>query len=69
MAAVGYLAKLGRRITILEERNRAINDQLAILHENDNVAELKLDKVSDALVGISTKLDLLLEGKLRVDDK
>ena len=54
MAAVGYFAHLSKRITILEE------------HDKEQIKAVeKVDSLSEKLTRIDTKLDLLLEGKIK----
>lgn len=54
VATVTYFFRLSKRITILEEHDK---EQIKAV---DRISEL-----SNALVKIDTKLDLLLEGKIR----
>lgn len=54
VATVTYFFKLSKRVTILEEHDK---EQIKAV---DRISEL-----SSALVKIDTKLDLLLEGKIR----
>lgn len=51
--AVGYFARLSKRLTILEEHDK---DQIKMV---DKVANL-----SEKLTRIDTKLDLILDGKI-----
>jgi len=54
VGTVTYFFRLSKRITILEEHDK---DQIKAV---DRISEL-----SNALAKIDTKLDLLLEGKIR----
>ena len=54
MATVGYFAHLSKRVTILEE------------HDKEQIKAVeKVDSLSEKLTRIDTKLDLLLEGKIK----
>ena len=54
MATVGYIAHLSKRVTILEE------------HDKEQIKAVeKVDSLSEKLTRIDTKLDLLLEGKIK----
>jgi hypothetical protein len=54
VSAVAYFFHLSKRVTILEE------------HDKDQIeAVKKVDSLSDKLTRIDTKLDLLLEGKIK----
>ena len=54
VSAVGYFFHMSKRVTILEE------------HDKDQIeAVKKVDSLSDKLTRIDTKLDLLLEGKIK----
>lgn len=52
--AVGYIAKMAKRITVLEE------------HDKEQVKAVdKIGDLSERLTRMDTKLDLLLEGKIK----
>lgn len=54
VSAVAYFFHLSKRVTILEE------------HDKDQIeAVKKVEGLSDKLTRIDTKLDLLLEGKIK----
>lgn len=54
--AVGFFASLSKRITILEE------------HDKEQIKAVdKVGTLSEKLTRIDTKLDLLLEGKIKND--
>ena len=54
MATVGYFAHLSKRVTILEE------------HDKEQIKAVeRVDTLSEKLTRIDTKLDLLLEGKIK----
>lgn len=54
VAAIGYFSKTSKRITILEE------------HDKEQVKAVdKIGSLTEKLTRIDTKLDLLLEGKIK----
>lgn len=56
VACATWAARTSKRITKLEEHDKAQAQSLA-----------KLDKMNEALVQLTTKVDLLLQGQLRVE--
>ena len=61
-----WAARTAKRITILEEHDKAAKEAL---HEQANQAvelDKKLDKIADTQIEMVTKLDLILNGKISV---
>lgn len=64
VACATWAAKTSKRITILEEHDKAQQDMLIAHAKQSEVFATKIDKVISNQVEMSTKLDLLIGGKL-----
>lgn len=67
VGAIGYFAHISKRITILEEKDKMQDAELGNLAKNDTETAKQLQKLNDGMTVISTKLDLLLQGKLKTE--
>ena len=59
-----WAAKTSKRITKLEEHEHELRQDIAELKSTDAKSLTKLDEVINNQVKMSTKLDLLLDGKI-----
>lgn len=64
VAVATWCAKTSKRITILEEHEKSMD----VLVSSQRLAEQKIDEVVAKQIEITTKLDLLLSGKLSVSN-
>lgn len=66
VSAIGYFAHLSKRITILEQKTEAQQTEIVALRQTDSETAKVLTKLNDSMVQLSTKMDLLLAGRLEV---
>ena len=66
VSAIGYFAHLSKRITILEQKTETQQTEIAALRQTDSETAKVLTKLNDSMVQLSTKMDLLLAGRIEV---
>lgn len=66
VSAIGYFAHLSKRITVLEQKTETQQGEITNLRQTDTETARILSKLNDSMVQLSTKMDLLLAGRLEV---